>query len=139
MKNKLVASVVAAVIVVGAGSFYGGMKYAQSQPRNGGQGQQFGMRAGATGSARGARVGGGVVAGEVLALDDKTVTLKLRDGGSRIVFLGESTTVGKTVAGNRSDIAVGEEVTAIGTPNDDGSMTAQSVQIRPAITAVSVK
>ena len=73
------------------------------------------------------------VAGEITAKDDTGFTLKLRDGGSRIVFTASSTTVGKMSAGTLGDLADGNNVTVVGTPNADGSLTANTVRSgRPA-------
>ena len=107
--------------------------YAGSQlvPTNGVQGggaQNFrGMGVG------GLRGGAGATSGEILSVDDKSITLKLRDGGSKIVFFSSSTTISKMVDAVVADLLVGKTVSVQGTANPDGSETAQSIQIRPAI------
>lgn len=133
-KNITIAAI---VILVGAGSFFGGMKYGQSaQPKFAGGAGNFRMAgaAGANAGQRGqsgARGGmGGFNGGEVLSMDDKSMTLKLRDGGSKIVFYTPSTTVSKEDAGSLSDIKVGDNVTVVGSANTDGSLNATSVQKR---------
>jgi hypothetical protein len=147
MKNQFIAVVVITAIVVGGGAFFWGMKYATrsigtASPSgvyaNGGDGLR--MRGGRSGGAS-----GGFVAGNIIALDDKGITIELRSGipeqngtqtqtqgtGSKIVFVGSETQVVKTVAGSIKDLAVGDQVTVAGTANSDGSVTAQSIQIRP--------
>ncbi len=130
-KNILI---VIALVAVGAGSFYGGMQYGKKT--NGGDDRA--ARSGQFGGGRGERGGfgrqsnGGFVAGEILFKDDKSITLKLRDGGSKIVFVSSSTQVMKSEAGTVNDLKVGEQVSTMGTANSDGSVNAQSVQIRPA-------
>ena len=133
--NKQIVSIVVIVIVVSAGAFYGGMKYGQ-QRGGGAFAAQGGFRAGMGQGGQGGRrgpggMGGGAVSGEILSKDDKSITVKLRDGGSKIVFFGDSTQVMKSIAGSPSDLTVGAQVMTFGTTNSDGSVTAQSVQIRP--------
>ena len=138
MNNKIITGVIA-VILVGSGSFYAGMKYDQGKTGAtlGGNGQtrnqQFGGMGG--GGGRGVRANGGFSSGEILSKDDKSITLKLRDGGSKIIFLSTSTQIMKATEGALKDLNVGEEVTATGSTNADGSITAQSVQVRPPVKA----
>ncbi len=75
--------------------------------------------------------GGGGTQGEVLSKDANVLTVKLRDGGSRIVFYATSTGVMRTASGTMGDIGVGSQVFVVGNQNADGSVTAESIQIRP--------
>ena len=138
--KKIITSAIVVIIVVGIGAFYGGMQYQKSQtPQRGANGGGF---VGANGQSRGAGPGGqrmgGVngangsfASGNVIAKDDKSVTIKNNDGGSKTVYFSDSTQIGKAVSGNTSDLSVGQQVMANGTNNSDGSLTAQSIQIRP--------
>ncbi len=148
--NKLIVSVIAVAVIVGGGAFFGGMKYAESKSRGGQfsrvdlsnlspeERQQRLQELGANASRQfrvfngqsGQRGGGGFVAGEILSKDDKSVTIKLPDGGSKIVFFSDSTEIAKFVNGTVSDLEVGKTVTANGTANSDGSITAQNIQLR---------
>lgn len=139
----------AVAVVVGGGAFYGGMKYAQSQSQRGRlsqadfqslqnlspeQRQQRLQELGISGGGfRGGQRngGGGFTTGEILSKDDKSITIKMRDGGSKIVFYSDSTEVGKFVNGSAGDLEVGKSVSVNGTANSDGSITAQSIQLRP--------
>lgn len=135
--NKTI-TIIIGLIVVGSGAFYGGMKYNQSQTdaasalRQASREQGGGTFGVGGRGARGVNGAGGFASGEVLSKDDKSITIKLRDGGSKIVFFSSSTEVTKSASGALSDVTVGEQVNAVGTANSDGSVTAQSVQIRPA-------
>jgi hypothetical protein len=127
--NKTTAIIAGLVLI--ALAFYGGMRYggnnvAAAQAARAGQ---FAGRGGMRGAA-----GGGATSGQIISKDAQSVTVQLRDGGSKIIFLSGSTAVMKAVAGSVSDLSIGQQVTAIGTVNADGSITAQSLQIRPATT-----
>lgn len=137
--NKIMV-IVLGVVIVGGGSFYGGMKYDQAQTAATRQArlQQFNNGTGGTGNGSGFpggqrnnRAAGNFAAGEVLTKDDKSITIKMRDGGSKIIFLTGSTPITKSVSGSVQDISVGSQVTVMGTANQDGSLNAESVQIRP--------
>jgi ABC-type Na+ efflux pump permease subunit len=141
MKKNILVTVVI-VVIVGAGAFYGGMKYAQSksltpqsfQNLTAQQRQQLFANAGGTRS--GTRTGqgtSGFSAGQIIAKDDKSITIKMQDGSSKIVFYSDTTQVQKSTNGTSSDLQIGQEVTANGTANSDGSVTAQSIQIRPNV------
>lgn len=146
MKKTILAVIITAVIV-GAGAFYGGMKYDKSKnsasnlsaaafanlsPQ---ERQARLQQMGANGQGieqRSNRTNGGFVSGQIIAKDDKSITIKMQDGSSKIVFFSDSTSVMKSDSGNAADLANGQQVTITGTANQDGSVTAQNIQIRPA-------
>jgi len=129
-KDIMVAFVVILVVVAGL-AFYGGMKYSQSHRSQFVAGQfPGGAMSGQTGNRM--MRGGGMVNGEILSMDDKSVTVKDRTGGSKILFIAPSTEMMKTVTGTVADLTVGANIMAQGTPNSDGSITATSIQLRPA-------
>ena len=99
----------------------------------GGDRQAGFQQGGATASARtgGLRMGGaGMVVGEILSKDDKSLTVKMQDGGSKIIFLGNSVIVNKTIIGFLGDLKVGDSVSVMGSANADGSINAKTVQIQ---------
>jgi ribosomal protein S1 len=73
------------------------------------------------------------VSGEIISQDDKSITVKLQDGSSRIVILSDQTEINKTSEGSKEDLKTGERITTFGTENSDGSVTAQNVQLNPQI------
>ena len=140
MHKRLLLAALGGIAVLGL-VFYGGIKYGARPSRSsaggnfamlqGGRQGQFFSTGGQTGGTRRGGMGG-VVAGEVIAKDDKSITVKLPDGGSKIVFFSESTKVAKSVEGTLDDVAVGKQVIVGGPANADGSVTAETLQIRPA-------
>jgi len=129
--QKIIA-VIIGVVVIGGGAFYSGMKYTQSKnPAVLGNSQTGGVGFSGRGGARGTRGNGGGAGGSIIAKDDTSVTIQLQDGGSQIVFFTGATPVSKSVSGSASDLTTGERVMVIGTKNQDGSINAQSIQIRP--------
>ena len=80
----------------------------------------------------GTRSGGGFTSGQITAKDAQSITLQLPNGNSEVVFYSTSTSITKMTATSLTsdDIAVGTQVMIGGTQNSDGSLTAQSIQIR---------
>lgn len=153
--DKKISIIIILAIITGAGAFYGGMKFQQSkgsgfispadlqnlrnlspEERQQRFQQMGGSGAGLRGQFGGRNGDGGATIGEIISKDDKSITLKLRDGGSKIIFYSGSTEIGKFVSGTSADIEVGKSVMINGSANSDGSITAQSIQIRPAMPPV---
>lgn len=137
MIAKNIAIVAILVIAVGGGAFYGGTAYEKKQrSANLGNRMQQGRSQGMTPSgnfARGERNGGGNVDGEIISKDEKSVTIKTRDGGSKIVYFSDATSVGKSTEGGLEDLENGKQIMISGQTNSDGSVTAENIQIRPMI------
>ena len=134
--NKKVVYIVIGIIVVFAIGFWGGDMYGKGQAAAT-RANKFAGAGGASGQYGGARGGrggaaGGFVTGTILSKDATSITVQLATGGSKIVFLSDSSTIGKSVTGTADDLTAGEQVMVSGAPNSDGSVTATSVQIRPA-------
>jgi len=132
MKNSIIIAILVA-IVVGGGAFFGGMKYQQSKQlsfmKQGGTGMQ-GIRTGANN-----RMGTGFrpVNGEILSTDDKSITVKLQDGSSKIVLFSDKTEINKAAEATKEDLKTGEKVAVFGQENSDGSVTAQNIQLNPIL------
>ena len=134
MNKNFVIGAVVALIIVGGASFYGGMSYAKSStPARGSfAGGQF-SGTGAAGTGRvGARAGGGFTTGKILSTSKGSVTIQAQNGSTEIVLVSASTPILKSAAGSMSDLAAGTNVVVTGSSNSDGSLTAESIQIRPA-------
>jgi len=128
MKNKnLIITVVLILVFTGAG-FFGGMKYQQGKRSNlqrQFQGGQNGAR------VQGARNGFRPVNGEIIGSDDKSITVKLADGSTKIVLFSDKTEINKAAIATKDDLKTGEKVAVFGTDNTDGTVTAQTIQLNP--------
>ena len=133
-KKHLTVWIIVTVVLVGI-AYYGGDKHGQSVA----QATQSQMRAqgGAGGTRAGGRFGSGagMISGSVLSKDDTSMTIKMRDGSSRIVLYTASSQILKSAAGTAGDVGVGSQISVQGTQNSDGSVTAQMIQIRPNMPA----
>ncbi|MEK7069161.1 MAG: hypothetical protein AAB947_02140 [Patescibacteria group bacterium] len=129
--DKIVIGAVIGAIVIGGGAFYGGMMYGKSIVPTRGQRGQFTGQGGQRGAGNGQR-GGVLTAGEILSKDETSITIKMQDENTKIVLVGSSVQIIKSVAGTAGDLVVGTQVAVNGSANSDGSLTARSVQIRPA-------
>ncbi|EKD43752.1 MAG: hypothetical protein ACD_72C00134G0002 [uncultured bacterium] len=141
MKKQL-PQIIVGVLVIGLVAFYAGMKYGQSKSvvtvgNTFGQGQQRG--GGQFGGGTGIRMGGGnrsgagFANGEVASVDEKSLTVKMRDGSSKIIILSTTTQILRSTTGTLADVLLGSSVTITGGLNSDGSMTAQTIQMRPSM------
>jgi hypothetical protein len=132
-KNLIIAIIL--VIAAGTGGFFGGMKYQQGKQRSNLRqfaGNRLGARTGENGTGGNNNlVGFRPVSGEIIESDDKSITVKLQDGSSKIVLLAESTQFLKSLSGSKADLKVGDKVMVVGSDNTDGSVTAQNIQINP--------
>lgn len=129
MKNNLFLMIIIAVIGIGGG-FFAGMKYQQ---------RKFPLRSGFQG-ARGARQpdnlptgfprqAANAVRGEIIAQDEKSITVKLADESSKIVLISENTQINKAETAAIADLTTGEQVMVFGTTNPDGSLSATQIQL----------
>lgn len=120
MKNNILIITAVAVLVVGSLAFFAGTKYqASKQPQFNRQNNQ------------GNRVNFRPVAGEILNADDKSITVKLTDGSSKIVLLSDKTEINEATQTAKTALTAGKKVVVVGTANSDGSVTASTIQLNP--------
>jgi len=135
LKNNKMIAIILIFIFAGTLVFFVGMKCGQIKNNKLGNNlSQFGARS--TGTQKGMIGGsknGGVTMGEILSRDDKSITIKLRDGGSKIILYSVTTEISKFTAGAIDDLTVGSNIMINGKTNNDGSITAQTIQLRPTI------
>jgi hypothetical protein len=137
--KKILPIIIVVAVVIGGSAFFAGYKVGQGGSTTNGRMNGFptdltgGNIQGFPNGDMGTRNGEGSVSGEIISKDDNSVTVKLKDGGSKIVFYSEATEISKTVDGMVIDLEVGKTVVVSGTTNQDGSITAKTVQLRPVI------
>jgi hypothetical protein len=137
--NKKTLVILLVVVVVLAAGGVAAWQFTKSKSSAGQASARFGganFAAGQTGTGqRGARAASanfGGASGNVLSKDNNSLTIELANGGSAIVFYSGSTRVSKTIDAQAADLAVGQMVSVRGTKGADGTISANSVQIRPA-------
>lgn len=134
-KNNSILVIVVSLVVGGLG-FFGGMQYQKSQLGSRGPGQFQNRQAPPSGASSGMMRQGGQggmngqpISGEIMSIDEGTLTVKTQDGSSKIVIYSSSTTVNKSSAGSVSDLQVGENVLVMGSQDSNGAITAQTLSV----------
>jgi hypothetical protein len=146
--NKIFSLIV--LLVVSLGSFFVGMKYQQKKlSSNFGPPIQFGnpqdvgrnMRPSDINNAdmknRGQMPDFRQTLGEIINTDNQSITVKLVDGSSKIVWLSDSTLINQSVEASVSDLKTGIKVAVHGETNSDGSITGKNIEINPAFATMS--
>lgn len=143
MKNLSVSPIILSVtaVAIAGGAFFGGMKYQQTKQTavmgNFAQLRNFNQVRPRNGSTQVSqnRFGQGMrpINGEIIRSDDKSITVKLSDGSTKIVLISEKTLINKANEASKNDLISGEQVAVFGTQNNDGSVTAQNIQLIPLL------
>lgn len=120
---------VVAIVALGGGYYWG--KAGAAATRGAGRFAGAGTFGSSTRSFAGGAAGGGFTTGQIMEVDSSSITLQLPTGNSEIVFYSTSTPVTEPTVVSVSKLAVGTNVMVVGTSNSDGSLTAQSIQVRP--------
>lgn len=149
MKNVIMGAIaLVVVVVVGAGAFFAGTAYGQSQANNtrseffrnrgggttggaGGMGGQLGQNGQGGQGGQGGQFAGRGVFGTVKSVNGNTVVLTMQDGSTVTVTVNAQTAIQKTTSGTASDIQPGERIT-VESQQTGANITANAIQIRPA-------
>jgi Domain of unknown function (DUF5666) len=133
-----------AVVVAFAGGMYvSSMNSSAANPNAAGGVAAAGRRGGFAGrvgtgtGAGGFGAGGGFAMGQILSKDSDSFTVQLPTGNSEIVFYSSSTQIIKPTAVSADALTTGTNVMIGGSTNSDGSVTAQTIQIRNATSTVA--
>ena len=132
MKKYLVHIVwlVIAIVALGGGFFWGKASGAATRAAG-----FAGAYSSSTRRAAGGAAGGGLVTGTIATIGSSSITLQLANGNSEVVFYSTSTPVSEPTKVSVNTLKVGTTVMVGGTSNSDGSLTAQTIQVRPAGTS----
>lgn len=130
--NLAIAAVLVAAVFFGAGYFTAGLFNKPGMP-NGGQFMANGANGQRSNVQRMANRNpmGGFINGELVKKDASSFSVKQRDGSMKLVLITSSTKAMKMAESNLGEFAIGQQVMVTGSSNSDGSLTAQTVQIRP--------
>lgn len=136
--NKQIITNIIIGISVGVLAFIGGLKYAEMNPgkiapSEYGQGN-FRMRQNGSGTTQrqtGTRMGFRPIFGEILSIDENTMTVKQADGSTKIVVLTDKSSASTQTEVKISDIKEGAKVSVMGTEGEGGTVTAQSIILNP--------
>jgi hypothetical protein len=115
---------IVAIVALSGGFFYG---RSGSATTRGGFAGGIGTFSSSTRRTAG---GGGFVTGNIASVDSSSITLQLPNGNSEVVFYSSSTSVTEPTIVSISNLKTGNSVMIGGTQNSDGSLTAQSIQVR---------
>lgn len=142
-----VVGAVVIVLAVGAGAFYGGTVYERTRQANlqaqffaerGGNPGGFTPPEGFTGQFPGGQSPSGAqgqmfrgTSGTVSSLNGDTLVLTT-DQETTTIVLTDDTVVERTVEATRSDLQPGQSVTVMGQRDDQGNLTATTIQILPS-------
>lgn len=133
MNKKIIFQIVVVVVAIVfflLGSLISGSKNTSNNlpPAGFGQNMKNGQRSGSV-VMRGGVNGGGLM-GDVISKDGKNITVKLADGGSKLVSLSDATEITKSEKGVIDDIKEGTKIFVTGEQSTEGIYAAKTIQIR---------
>ncbi len=138
-RNVWVVAVVVAIVFGGGGYYFGTQSAKSAVPAGAAAYAGRTGTAGRTGGFGGASALGGGTAGTIISTGNGTLTIQMAAStstsattGTKIVLFDSSTMVNELQSVPASSLTVGQNVTVAGTANADGSVTATSIQVRPA-------
>lgn len=153
MKTNQIVVVTVLLVIFSTASFFAGTKYQQSKITTNfgnqkmlndgsGLGQGIGRGMGNntdtdTVKNRGQIAGFRQTIGEIISLDEKSITVKMADGSSKIILISDSTIINQSVAATKNDLKVGLQVAIRGNQNTDGSVSSSDIEINPHIATIT--
>jgi len=142
--KKILIHIFIPIIIAGT-CFYGGILYSKNTKTNTNANQtmnrqNFGnlsqeeriklmQERGTNGPANMIRSGNAPLSGEIISKDETSITIKLNDSGSSIVYVASSTIITKPTILEIKDLVKGKKVMVNADKNDNGSYTAKSIRL----------
>ncbi len=143
-KKHLPLVIIVGLLMLGT-AFYTGRLSAPTKssmtsnnPHSGLEGQGRGAMNGNDRSQGDQIVRDNLVNGTIISQDEKSLTLNLAEGGSKIIYLSPSTKIVKMTEAAMADLSIGQTVMVNGSTNSDGSLSAQMVQLRSSFESLPV-
>src|SRR4030042_3113249 len=110
INKEIIITGLVVAIICSTGGFFAGTKFQQGRKAD------F-MTQGVKGIANGQRTGngqnvpggfrGGNISGEIISTDEKSITVKLADGSSKIILLDDKTQINKALDATKDDLKIG--------------------------------
>jgi hypothetical protein len=130
-KNKIVI-LIAVLVTIAGGCFYSGVLYEKNVTK-----QNIGLNRNQQNmlqNIKGENISDGIKnnnanIGEIISKDQESITIKLMNGSSKIIFLSASAQVSKNINIDIEELEIGQNVAVQGMTNSDNSITAKSIQI----------
>ncbi|HRZ29723.1 MAG TPA: hypothetical protein P5052_03135 [Candidatus Paceibacterota bacterium] len=69
------------------------------------------------------------IMGEIIEKNENSLTVKLKDNGSKIVVISNTTELYKTVSASFDDLTIGNNIMITGASNNDNSIIAESIRL----------
>jgi len=148
MKSNQIIAVFVLLLIVAIGSFFVGTKYQQKQSISNFREQMIGNRQGQgmgrntqngdTTKNRGQMVGFRQTVGEIISVDDKSITIKMTDGSSKIVLVSDSTKINQSTTATKTDLKIGTKIMVNGDTNTDGSISSRNIEINPTFASLTI-
>ena len=128
---KPVFVIIFVLLAAGLG-FFGGMKYIQNQRSDlrGNFRAQFSPDEAGRNSGQ-VRFSLHPVSGEIISVDENSLTVKMPDGQSKIILFSADTRIIQASRAAVSDLKTGNSVAVFGSENSDGSIKAGNIQLNP--------
>lgn len=69
------------------------------------------------------------ITGSIIDQNDNSITIQLKESGSKIIIISDTTEIFKTVNINTKDLKIGDNIMVSGKTNDDGTIIANNIRI----------